>query len=81
MSLLEEWLTLYLTPNLGPTGCKNLVEWFGSPGKALKASQAELRKVKNLRGPAVEHLGKPDLRKAAAEELRRAEHQGLTVLC
>ncbi len=81
MSLLEEWLTLYLTPNLGPTGCKNLVEWFGSPGKALKASREELRKVKNLRGQLWEHLGSPESQQAAADELRRAERQGITILC
>jgi DNA processing protein len=81
MSLLEEWLTLYLTPNLGPTGCKNLVDWFGSPGKALKASKGDLQKVKNLRGPVWEHLGSSDLRQAAADELRRAERLGATVIC
>jgi DNA processing protein len=81
MSLLEEWLTLYLTPNLGPAGCKNLVDWFGSPGKALKATGDELRKVKNLRGQALEHFGRPDLCRAAAAELRKAERLGLTVLC
>jgi len=81
MSFLEEWLTLYLTPNLGPTGCKNLVEWFGSPGKVLKAPKTELRKVKNLRGPVWDHLGSPELRQAAAAELRQAERQGMTVLC
>ena len=81
MSLLEEWLTLYLTPNLGPTGCKNLVEWFGSPGKVLKASKEELRKVRNLRGPAYEQLGRPELRQAAVEEMRRAERRGVSILC
>lgn len=80
MSHLEEWLTLYLTPNLGATGCRNLVEWFGTPGRALRAGREELGKVKNLRGQVLSHFGHPDIRRAAAEELRRARQLDLTVL-
>ena len=78
---LEEWLTLYLTPGLGGAGCKNLVDWFGSPGQALKASRQQLLEVKGLREKGLEGLKNPEPRRAAESELRRARQLGLTVIC
>lgn len=78
---LEEWLTLYLTPGLGGAGCKNLVDWFGSPGRVLKASRQELSEVRGLREKGLAGLENPELRRAAETELRRARQLGLTVIC
>lgn len=81
MGHLEEWLTLYLTPGLGAAGCKNLVDWFGSPGQALKASRKELLQVKGLREKGLDGLGSPEPRRAAETELRRAQKLSLSVVC
>jgi DNA processing protein len=81
MGHLEEWLTLYLTPGLGGVGCKNLVDWFGSPGRALKASRQELAKVKGLREKGLDGIGSPEPRRAAELELQRAQKLALAVIC
>lgn len=81
MGHLEEWLTLYLTPGLGAAGCKNLVDWFGSPHRVLTASRKELAEVRGLREKGLAGLASPEPRQAAAAELRRAGRLGLTVLC
>lgn len=81
MSHREDWLTLYLTPGLGVAGCKNLVDWFGSPGRVLGASRKELAEVKGLRGKGLESIGQATTRQEAAAELRRARQLGLTVIC
>jgi len=81
MGRLEEWLTLYLTPGLGVTGCKSLVDWFGSPERALKASRKELTQLKGLRLKCLDTLGQTQPRRDADEELKRAQQLGLTVLC
>ena len=81
MSHLEEWLTLYLTPGLGVAGCKNLVDWFGSPGRALKASRKELAEVRGLREKGLGAIGQTKTRQDAGEELRRAQQLGLNIIC
>ncbi len=81
MDRLEEWLTLYLTPGLGVAGCKNLADWFGSPGRALKASRKELAAVRGLREKGLDAIGHSQPRQDAVEELRRAKQLGLTVIC
>ena len=81
MSRLEEWLTLYFTPGLGAAGCRNLAVWFGSPGRALKASRKELAAFKGLREKALDALGQNQPRLDAVEELKRAERLGLILIC
>lgn len=78
---LEEWLTLYFTPGLGAVGCKNLVDWFGSPGRALKASSQELSEVRGLRIKSFDGLGGAEIRQEAETELRRAQKLGLAIIC
>jgi DNA processing protein len=82
MVLLEDWLTLYLTPGLGPAGCKNLINYFGDPASVCKASQREL-----LNSPGrpnkktCEAIGRSDIRIAASKELERATSSGISLLC
>jgi DNA processing protein len=81
MGHLEEWLTLYFTPGLGTAGCKKLVDWFGSPERALKASRKELSELKGLREKGLDSLRDAEPRRAAEMELRRAHGLGLTIIC
>ena len=39
--MLDAWLTLYYTPNIGARRFKQLIDYFGSPEKALKADGIE----------------------------------------
>lgn len=81
MGHLEDWLTLYLTPGLGVAGCKNLVDWFGGPGRVLKASRKELAELRGLRVKGLDAIGQLKPRQDAVEELRRARQLGLSVIC
>jgi DNA processing protein len=82
MGLLEDWLTLYLTPGLGPTGCKNLVDCFGGPASVLKASRQKLLKAPGRPSKkACEAIGRQDIRAAADQELERTAKAGISLLC
>jgi DNA processing protein len=82
MGLLEDWLTLYLTPGLGAAGCKKLVDYFGSPASVLTASrQALLAAPWRPNKKVCEALGRQEFRLAATEELARTARAGITLLC
>ncbi len=77
---LADWLTLYLTPGLGPTGCMKLVEAFGSAADALKASQTNLRKVPGLRKNSLAAIG--TVKQARVQqEIDQAARFGVTIIC
>ncbi len=82
MSPTKEWLTLYLTPGLGPSGLKSLVDHFGSPAKVLAAPKKELLKTAGrLTKKTLAAIGRDEQRDAAAEELVRTARAGITILC
>jgi DNA processing protein len=82
MGLLEDWLTLYLTPGLGAAGCKKLVDYFGSPASVLTASrQALLAAPWRPNKKVCEALGRQEFRLAATEELARTARAGIALLC
>jgi DNA processing protein len=82
MGLLEDWLTLYLTPGLGAAGCKKLVDYFGSPASVFTASRQALLTAPWCPNKKVcEALGRRDLRLAAAAELERIADAGISLLC
>lgn len=82
MEFLEDWLTLYLTPGLGGSGCRNLVDHFGSPAAVFQASRPDLLKAPgriNKKGCAA--LGRPEIRLAAKKELELARAAGIGIIC
>ncbi|MCA1765546.1 MAG: DNA-processing protein DprA, partial [Desulfobulbaceae bacterium] len=82
MEILEEWLTLYLTPGLGSGGCRHLVDHFGSPAAVLQASPQDLQKVPgriSKKGCAA--IGRRETRLAAKKELQRAASAGVEIIC
>lgn len=68
---LLDWLTLSFVPGLGPSGGRRLVEHFGSPGRALAASAAELQQVAR---------GRPGWAKNFAAQRRRTEDRAAAEL-
>jgi DNA processing protein len=77
---LLDWLTLSLTPGLGPAGMRLLIDRFGKPGRVLAASRTELTSVPGLRQSVVDALGRAPAIAAAEHELLRTEKEGISIL-
>jgi DNA processing protein len=56
---LIDWLTLTLTPGIGPRACARLLECFGSAARSLSAGRAALREA-GLSAAAADALQRPD---------------------
>lgn len=74
-----EWLALSLTPGLGPTRARKLVEHFGGPEAVFRASLTELE------GTAIQVVSAQSLAtgksgELAREEIARAAAAGVTVI-
>jgi DNA processing protein len=74
------WLALTMTPQLGPTRIRRVVERLGSAKAALRASLTELEAC-GLPAPAAQALALGNSRQAAEQELARAQAGGVTLLC
>ena len=78
-SHLLEWLALTLTPGLGPTKSRKLVEHFGSPEAIFHASLTELESA-NIQAVSAQSLATGKSAELAREEIARAAAAGVTVL-
>ncbi len=78
-SHLLEWLALSLTPGLGPTKSKHLVEHFGSAEAVFHASLTELESA-GIRAVSAQAIATGKSGELAREEMARASAQGVTVL-
>jgi DNA processing protein len=76
---LLEWLALKLTPGLGPTKARKLVEHFGSPDAVFRASLTELESA-NIQAVSAQSLATGKSAELAREEIARASAAGVTVL-
>ena len=74
-----EWLALALTPGLGPTRVRKLVERFGSPEAVLRASLTELESAE-IQAVSAQSIATGKSAELAREELARASDGGITVL-
>ena len=73
------WLALALTPGLGPTRVRRLVEHFGSAAGVLRASLTELEAAGILASSA-QSLGTGKSAELAREELARAAEIGVKIV-
>lgn len=80
MDSLLDWLTLYLTPGLGPGGCKRLVECFGGPREALEADSHDIARVGGLKKSAKLALSQAPAYREAEKEILRARREGLAII-
>ncbi len=76
---LVEWLALTLTPGLGPTKSRKLVEHFGSAEAVFRASLTELE-GSGIRAVSAQALATGKSAELAREEIARAAAAGLTIL-
>jgi DNA processing protein len=76
---LLDWLALSLTPGLGPTKARKLVEHFGSAGAVFRASLTELEGT-GIQAVSAQSLATGKSAELAREEMARAAGIGVTVV-
>jgi DNA processing protein len=74
-----QWLALALTPGLGPTRARRLVERFGGIQAIFKASLTELEAT-GIQAVSAQSLGTGRSRELANDELGRASAAGVSVI-
>ena len=74
------WLALTMTPQLGPTRCRRLVERMGSVHAVFRASLTELEAC-GLPPAAAQSIALGSSRQSAEQELARAAAGSIEVLC
>ncbi|MGB9104251.1 MAG: DNA-processing protein DprA [Terriglobales bacterium] len=73
------WLALALTPSLGPSRCRRLVEHFGSANAVFRASLTELEAA-GLQAVAAQSIALGKSAELAQEEMVRAASVGAQIL-
>ena len=74
-----EWLGISLTPGLGPTRARKLVDHFGSPEAVLRASLTELEST-GIQAVSAQSLATGKSAELAREEIARAAAAEVTLL-
>ena len=74
-----EWLALLLTPGLGPTRARRLVEFFGGVEGVFRASLTELEAT-GIQAAAAQSLGTGRSLELAQEEMLRATTAGAQIV-
>ena len=74
-----EWLAISLTPGLGPTKARKLVEHFGSAEAVFHASLTDLEST-GIQAVSAQSIATGKSGELAREEIARAAAAGVTVL-
>jgi len=74
-----DWLALSMTPGLGPTRARQLVEQFGSPEAVFRASLTELEAAA-IQAVSAQSIATGKSAEQARGELARSADAGITVL-
>ncbi len=74
------WLALSLTPGLGPTRGRKLVERFGHIQDVFHASLTELE-AENLQAQSAQHIALGKSLELAHDEVAKAAAGGIQILC
>nr|MBF0220819.1 DNA-protecting protein DprA [Desulfobulbaceae bacterium] len=80
MDTILNWLTLHLTPGLGPAGVRTLLDAFETPARIFSASNKELLQVRGIKKSVVESLIKSAPFKLAEQELEKAKTLGVEII-
>jgi DNA processing protein len=76
---MEDWIALNMTPGIGPRAAAQILERFGGPEAAFRATRHELESLR-LPSESIDHLLRGSFRFAAVEELRRARDTGIEII-
>ena len=79
-SLALHWLALALTPRLGPTRARRLVEHFGGVQGIFKASLTELEAT-GIQTVSAQSLGTGQSMESAHDEMGKVAAAGVSVVC
>ena len=79
-TLALQWLALALTPRLGPTRARRLVEHFGGVQNVFKASLTELEAT-GIQTVSAQSLGTGQSMELAHDEMGRVAAAGVSVIC
>jgi DNA processing protein len=74
-----EWLAISLTPGLGPTKARKLIEHFGSAEAVFHASLTELEST-GMQAVSAQSIATEKSAELAREEIARAAAAGVTVI-
>ncbi len=74
-----EWIALTLTPGLGPTKSRKLVDHFGTPEAVFLASLTALEAT-GIQAVSAQAIATGKSAELAREEIARADAQGVTIL-
>ena len=76
---MKEWISLNMTPQIGPRAATKLLERFGSAENVFHAKRSELESLR-LRAESVESILKKEFHDKAEEELNNVKKSGGDVL-
>ena len=76
---MNEWISLNMTPGVGPRKATQLLERFGSAESVFHATRSELESLR-LKAETIESLLKREFHEKAAEELNKVKNLGGDVL-
>ncbi len=79
VSDITDWLALSLTPGLGPTRSRRLVEFFGSAAAVLRATLTELEAT-GMQAVSAQSLATGKSAELAREEIARAASAGAVLI-
>ncbi|MBA2732043.1 MAG: DNA processing protein DprA, partial [Acidobacteria bacterium] len=76
---MKEWISLNMTPQIGPRAATKLLERFGSAEKVFHATRGELEQLR-IKAESVESILKREFHEQAAEEFTKVREIGGDVL-
>ncbi|HEX8638385.1 MAG TPA: DNA-processing protein DprA, partial [Pyrinomonadaceae bacterium] len=76
---MKEWISLNMTPQIGPRAATKLLEKFGSAEAVFHATRSQLESLR-LRGESIESILKREFHEKAVEELEKVKNLGGDVL-
>jgi DNA processing protein len=76
---MKEWISLNMTPGVGPRAATKLLEKFGSAENVFHATRSELESLR-LRAETIESILKREFHEKAVEELEKVRELGGDVL-
>src|SRR5258705_13102929 len=76
---MKEWISLNMTPGVGPRVATKLLERFGSADNVFHARRTELESLR-LKPETIESILKSEFHEKANEELDKVKHLGGDVL-
>src|SRR6185436_17872045 len=76
---MKDWISLNMTPGVGPRVATNLLERFGSPSAVFHARRTELESIR-LKPDTIESIIKNEFTERAAGELERVKNIGADIL-